>query len=84
MTEASNKAERLIQDRVTYIHYPVQLRKDKLTTIRAFNNLGSKVNTITLAYAKQLGLQVGKTDIRAQKLTAYHSELLGWSSPASR
>ena len=30
--------------------------------------MGSKVNAMTLAYAKQLGFQVQKTDIGAQKI----------------
>ena len=30
--------------------------------------MDSKVNAITSVYAKQLGLQVQKTDVRAQKI----------------
>ena len=68
VTEASKEAQEVILDRVPCIHYPVQFRKDKGATIRALIDLGSKVNTITPAYAKQLGLQVQKTDVGAQKI----------------
>ena len=40
-----------------YIYYLVQFWKDKKATIQVLINLSTKVNTMTLAYAKQLGLQ---------------------------
>ena len=46
----------------------MQLRKDKRATIWVLINSGSKVNRMTLAYAKQLGLQVWKTDAKTQKI----------------
>ena len=58
----------MILDRVLCIHYPVQFRKDKRATIRALIDSCSKVNAMTPAYAKQLGLQVRKTDVEAQKI----------------
>ena len=58
----------MILNRVSYIHYPLQFRKGKRATIQALINLGSKVNAMTPAYAKQLGFQVQRTDIRAQKI----------------
>ena len=58
VTEASKEAHELILDRAPCIHYLVQFRKDKGVTIQALINLCSKVNIMTLAYAKQLGLQV--------------------------
>ena len=39
-----------------YIHYPVQFQKDKEATIWALIDLDSKINMITPAYTKQLGL----------------------------
>ena len=68
MTEASKEAQKVIIDRVLCIHYPVEFRKDKGVTIRALIGLDSKFNAMTLAYVKQLGLQVRKTDVRAQKI----------------
>ena len=68
VTEASKEAQEVILDRVPCIHYPVQFRKDKGATIRALIDLGSKFNAMTPAYAKQLGLQVRKTDVGAQKI----------------
>ena len=58
----------MILDRVPCIHYQVQFQKDKEVIIQALIDLGSKVNAMTPAYAKQLGLQVRKTDVRAQKI----------------
>ena len=43
---------------MSYIHYLVQFKTDKKATIRALIDSGSKVNAMTLAYAKQLGFQV--------------------------
>ena len=68
MTKASKEAQEVILDRVPCIHYPVQFRKDKGATIRALIDSGSEVNAMTPAYAKQLGLQVRKTDVGAQKI----------------
>ena len=58
----------MVLDRVPCIHYPVQFRKDKEATIQALIDLGSKVNAMTPAFDKQLGLQVRKTDVGAQKI----------------
>ena len=69
VTGAGEEAQEVIVlDRVPYIHYPVQFRKDKGATIWALINSGSKVNAMTPAYAKQLDLQVRKTDVGAQKI----------------
>ena len=57
VTGASKEAQEVIVlDRVSCIYYPVQFRKDKGATIWALINSGSKINAITPAYAKQLGL----------------------------
>ena len=58
----------IVLDWVPCIHYPVQFQKDKGATIWALIDLRSKVNAMTLAYAKQLGLQVQRTDVEAQKI----------------
>ena len=58
----------MILDRVPCINYLLQFWKNKETTIWALIDLGSKVNAMTPAYAKQLGFQVWKTDVRAQKI----------------
>ena len=68
VAEASKEAQKVILARMLFIHYPVQFRKDKRATIQILIDLGSKVNVITLAYAKQLGLQVRKIDVEAQKI----------------
>ena len=65
VTEATKEAKEVILDQVLCIHYRVQFRKEKRATIRALINWGSKINTMTPAYAKQLGLQIRKTDVGA-------------------
>ena len=69
VTDASKEAPEMVLDWVLCIHYPVQFQKDKeKATIQALIDSGSKVNTMTPAYAKQLGLQTQKTDVGAQKI----------------
>ena len=67
VTGASKETSEMILVWVPCIHYPVQFWKNK-ATIWALIDLGSEVNTITLVYAKQLALQVQKTDVGAQKI----------------
>ena len=68
VTSASKKTQKVIVlDRVPCIYYPVQFRKNK-ATIRALIDSGSEVNAMILAYAKQLGLQTQRTDVRAQNI----------------
>ena len=57
VTGANKEAQEVILGRVPCIHYPVQFQKDK-EIIKALIDSGSKVNAMTPAYAKQLGLQV--------------------------
>ena len=64
-TEASKEAQEVILDRVPYIYSPLQLQKDKKATIRALIDSDSKLNAITPAYSKQLGLQVRETNVGA-------------------
>ena len=66
--EASKEAQEMILVQVPCIHYPMQFRKDKGATIQALINSDSKVNAMTPAYAKQLGFQVWRTDVRTQKI----------------
>ena len=51
VTKANKEAQEEILDRVPYIHYPVQFQKDK-EVYKALINFDSKVNAMTLAYAK--------------------------------
>ena len=66
--EANKKAQKVIFDQMFYIHYLVQFWKDKRATIWVLINSNSEVNTMTPAYAKQLGLQIQKSDVGAQKI----------------
>ena len=66
--ESNKEAQKVILDRVPYIYYPVQFQKNKGATIWALIDLSNKINVITPAYAKQLGLQVQKADVGAQKI----------------
>ena len=55
-------------ERVSYIHYPVQFKNTSKAQVQALINLGSEVNTIHLTFAKQLGLLIRPTDVKAQKI----------------
>ena len=68
VTQPTQEGKKIILDQVSCIHYPVQFRKDKGVTISTLINSGSEVNAMTLAYAKKLGLQTWKTDVKDQKI----------------
>ena len=55
-------------DKVPYIYYLVQFRKDKGKDVLALLDSGSKVNAITLAYMAYLGLKVKVTNVGMQKI----------------
>ena len=61
---------------VLCIHYLLRFQKDT-AGIRALVDLGSEVNAITPAYVAKLGLEVRKTDIRAQKIDSSTLETFG-------
>lgn len=60
--------QKVVLDWIPYIHYPVQFQKDKEATIQALIDSGSKINAMTLVYAKQVDLRVQRIDVRAQKI----------------
>ena len=51
--------------RMSCIYYPVQFQKKN---IKALLNSGNKINTISFAYVKRLGLKTWKTNVKAQKI----------------
>ena len=51
--------------RVPGIHYPVRFQEEQ---VRALFNSGSKINAMSPAYAKRLGLKTQKTNVGAQKI----------------
>lgn len=53
--------------RVLYIYHLPHFWKD-LRKTRAFIDLSSKINAMTLAYVAKLGLKAQKIDIRIQKI----------------
>ena len=67
VTGAKETSKVTFLDQVSCMYYSVQFCKDK-KVIRALIDLGNKVNTMTLAYAKQLGLRIWKIDVGAQKI----------------
>ena len=80
VTGASKEAQvtqEVALDRVLYLYYLVQFRKNKRAIIWALINFGSEINTITLAYAKKLGLRTWKTDVGAQKIDGSSLDTLG-------
>ena len=67
-SQSIHEGKEVILDWVPCIHYPVQFQKDNRIIIQAIINLGSEVNMMTPAYAKQLGLRTWKTNAEAQKI----------------
>ena len=72
VTGASREALKVrVLDRVLYICYPVQFRKNKGKDVLALLNSKSEVNVMTSAYTAYLGLKVRVTDIGAQKIDRF-------------
>ena len=46
----------------------MQFQKDKMATIQALINSGSKINAMTLAYAEKLRFQIQRNYIGAQNI----------------
>lgn len=64
MTRAS-KEDMALNQIFDIIYYPIWFKKDK---VRALINLSSKVNTMILRYALELGLKVCHTNVKARKI----------------
>ena len=71
-----------VLDRVPYICYPVQFRKDKGKDILALLDSRSKVNVMTLAHVAHLGLKVRMTDVGARKIDGSSLATYGMVIPA--
>ena len=67
VTGTIKEAPKMILERVSCIHYPMQFRKNRADN-QALINSGSEVNTMTPAYPKKLGFWTQKTKIEAQKI----------------
>ena len=68
VTETS-KEDDVVLERVFYIYYLVQFKKDaNETQVQALINSESKVNAIHPTFVKELGLSIRPTDVRAQKI----------------
>ena len=62
--------------RMPCIYYPVQFQESQ-EQVRALLDSGSKVNAISPAYAKRLGLKTRKTNVRVQKIDGSALEIFG-------
>ena len=76
-----NRSEEVVLERVPCIYYPVWFQEDQgqgnQKQIRALLDSGSKVNAMSPAYAKKLGLKTRKTNVRAQKIDGSALETFG-------
>ena len=68
VTQVAREEKKVILDWVLCIYYLIQFWKDKGAIVQALINSDSEVNAITPAYAKQLGVRIQKTDVRAQRI----------------
>ena len=62
-----NSDNEVVLEKIPYIHYPVGFQEDQERVKTLFDN-GSKVNTMSPAYIKKLGLKTQKTNVGAQKI----------------
>ena len=63
---ASAREEALKRD--LYIHYLVQFQDTNKTKVQTLVNSKSKINTIHLSFAKQLGLPIRPTNVKRHKI----------------
>ena len=68
VTGAKKAPKVRVLDKIPCIHYPVKFCSDKNKDVLALLDSGSKVNTMTPAYAAYLGLKVRVINIGAQKV----------------
>ena len=63
-------------ERISCIHYPVLFQEGQ-KQVRALLDSGNKVNIMSLANIKKLGLKTWKTNIGAQKIDGSNLETFG-------
>ena len=72
VTGASKEAPKVrVLDKISFICYLVQFRKDKGKDVLALLNSGSKVDAMTPAYGAHLGLKMRMTNVNAQKIDGF-------------
>ena len=73
--------EEVVLKRVPCINYPVKFQEDQRQggqkQVRALLDSDSKVNAMSPAYAKRLGLKTRKTNVGAQKIDGSALEIFG-------
>lgn len=74
-TTSAKKKDAIFLERVPCIHYLVQFQKRDKKVTRALINPGRKVNVMTPAYAKKLGLQIHQTNVGNQKIDGFSLEM---------
>ena len=76
-----NRGEKVVLKKIPYIHYPVQFEEDQgqegQKLVRVLLDSGSKINAMSPAYAKRLGLKTRKTRVGAQKIGGSALETFG-------
>ena len=77
----NNRGEEVVLEKVFCIYYPVRFQEDQRQEsqkqVRALLNSGSKVNVMSLAYTKKLGLKTWKTSVGAEKIDGSALETFG-------
>lgn len=75
VTEASEKETTL--ERVSCLRYSVQFWKNRIEKVLVLIYFGSKINAISPAYTKKLGLHNKPTNIEAWKIDELHLDTFG-------
>lgn len=67
MTKATKK-DKVILEKIPYIHYPLCFCKDKKNKVQTLINSGNKINIMNLRHIAKIGLKICSTNIKAQKI----------------
>lgn len=67
MTRTS-KENNMMLARILCNYYLLHFCKDKKNKVQALINFGSRINTITLAYASKLGFKIRYVNVRVYKI----------------
>lgn len=68
----TSKKDNISLQKVFYIYYSIQFKKDKLKVLIYF---GSKINTIMPAYISKLSLKICYTKVKIEKIDSFNFKM---------
>lgn len=73
----ARKEDVIVLEKVLCIHNLVKFWKENQEITKSLINSGNEINAMTLAFAKQLGLQIRLTNFGAQKIDGLSLKTFG-------